>query len=128
MGASQSARRPLSNPEFMRALIATLLPVLFLALAAMFDYISDRHSLRSPTRALPIAIGVCVAIPLSVPLHLYLPHTTSSLWLSRGMAAISMIIAACGILSGYKSRVAAAFVVVGGMLLAFLWILNRLVA
>lgn len=94
----------------------------------MLEYQCDRRSLRNLTRAVPLIIGVITAIFLLLPLHLYLTSAVPSVLFSRTMAVMSAVIAACGVLCRYRSRFAAALVVLGGLVLAFLWLLNRIIA
>jgi hypothetical protein len=101
-------------------------PTFLLLLAALLEHVRDARSLHNLARALPIAIGILLAIPLSVPLHRYFPAAASSLWLSRTMAVTSIVIAACGFLSRYRSRAAAAFVILGSTTLAVLWLFNHI--
>jgi hypothetical protein len=42
------------------------------------------------------------------------------------MSALSLAVATCGVVCRYKSRLSAALIFIGGLVLAFLWLVNRI--
>lgn len=101
-------------------------PLLTFASAGMLEFQRDRASLRSLIRMLPLAVAVVVAILLLI--DVYNPYFSVRAQLSRPMSALSLLIAVSALICRYKSRLAAALIFVGGLLLAFFWLLNRWVA
>ena len=102
-----------------------LFPAFCFVLAAIFETQVNRTSLRSASRGLPLVVGVCLSGLLFVPLHQHLPSLAAALLLSKALAVTSLVIATCGIVSRFRSKVAAAFVVIGGIALAWFWFLHR---
>lgn len=102
-------------------------PILCFAIAATMEFRQDRGSLRSVVRALPLAIGGGAAVLFFVPIDSYLPSTTGSFLFSRILTITSILVAACGVLCRFNSRLAAALVVIGGAVLAFFWLDNFIV-
>ncbi|SRR6266481_2475447 len=58
----------------------------------------------------------------------YYPYLSFRLHLSRTMSALSLLIAVSALVCRYKSRLTAALIFIGGLVLAFFWLLNRWVA
>lgn len=87
----------------------------------------DRQSLISLRRLLPLLAGASGWALGMVPLTLLIRTPHSSMLLGRVMAAVSLCIAVCGILCGFRSKLAAALVVAGGAILAFFWLFNQIV-
>jgi hypothetical protein len=94
--------------------------------AGMREFQRDRGSLRSLSRMLPLAVAVVVCILLLI--DIYRPYFSLRFHLSRTMSALSLLVAVSGLVCRYKSRLAAALIFIGGLVLAFLWLVNRWVA
>lgn len=105
--------------------LAFVLPLFFFLCAYVFEFRRDRQSLRSLGRFGPLIMGVIAATLLLIPVTWFLSTTHSSVVLSRVMASFSISVAASGVLSRFKSRLASALVVAGGTILAFFWFFNR---
>ena len=101
-------------------------PLLCFVSAGMLEFQRDRQSLRSPTRILPLILVTIFSILLLIPSDLYFQYVSSPR-LSVTMSALSLLGAASGVACRYKSRVTAALIVAGGLVLAFFWLLNRIV-
>jgi len=111
----------------MTVYIVVAFPIFCFLLALLAELHRDAGSLRSLTRTLPLAIGSCVAVLLLVPVRLYVPSISASFLLSRAMTVTSLVIAGCGVLCRFRSRSAAALLVVGATVLAFFWLFNRII-
>ena len=98
-------------------------PLLSFVSAAMLEFQRDRASLRSLTRMLPLAAAVVVCILLLIDLSD--PYFSFRARLSRPMSALSLLVAVSALVCRYKSRLATALIFIGGLLLAFFWLLNR---
>jgi hypothetical protein len=107
------------------ALLSASLPLLSFVSAGMLEFQRDRRSLRSLVRVLPLVFAVVVSISLMI--DLYYPYF-SLRGLSKAMSALSLLVAVSALLCRYKSRVTAALIFIGGLVLAFIWLLNRWVA
>ena len=102
------------------------IPFLSFVSAGVLEFQRDRPSLRSLTRMLPLAVAVIVSILLLIDLS----YSDFSLRfrLSRPMSALSVLVAMSGLVCRYKSRLTAALIFIGGLVLAFFWLLNHWVA
>jgi hypothetical protein len=101
-------------------------PLLSFVSAGMLEFQRDRGSLRRLIRMLPLAVAVVVSIVLLV--DVFYPYFSFRLRLSRTMSALSLLVAVSALVCRYKSRLAAALIFIGGLVLAFFWLLNRWVA
>ena len=61
-------------------------------------------------------------------IDVYNPYFSVRAQLSIPMSALSLLIAVTALICRYKSHLTAALIFVGGLLLAFFWLLNRWVA
>src|SRR6267154_2735166 len=61
-------------------------------------------------------------------IDVYYPYFSLRLHLSRTMSALSLLIAVSALVCRYKSRLTAALIFIGGLILALFWLLNRWVA
>lgn len=102
-------------------------PLLSFVSAGMIEFQRDRQSLRSLKRMLPLAIAAVLSILLLIPLDLYFQYVSSPR-LSILMSVLSFLVAVSALVCQYKSRLAAALIFIGGLVLAFFWLLNRVVA
>lgn len=98
-------------------------PLFCFAAATVIEVRRDRGSLRSLIRMLPIAIGAVASILWLVLLQTIV-DPSNLLW--NAMSVLALLVAVCGFLCRYKSRFAAVLVVVGGLSLAFIWLISRL--
>jgi hypothetical protein len=102
-------------------------PLLSFVSAGMLEFQRDRQSLRSLTRMLPLAFATVLSILLLIPIDLYFQYVSSSR-LSILMSVLSLLVAVSALVCPYKSRSTAALIFIGGLVLAFFWLLNRVVA
>lgn len=112
----------------MNEMIATAflsVPLLGFASVGALEFQRDRRSLRSLVRGLPRAFAVGLSILLLI--DIWYPYF-SLRGLSRIMSVLSLLVALSVPFCRYKSRVAAPLFFVGGLVLAFFWLLNRWVA
>jgi glucose-6-phosphate-specific signal transduction histidine kinase len=110
----------------MAAFALFTVPLLCFVSAGMLEFQRDRGSLRNLTRMLPLAVAVVVSIVLLI--DVYYPYFSFRLRLSRAMSALSLLVAVSALVCRYKSRLTAALIFIGGLVLAFFWLLNRWVA
>ncbi len=101
-------------------------PLLSFVSAGMLEYQRDRGSLQSLTRVLPLAVAAVVSTVLLI--DVYYPYFSFRLRISRTMSALSLLVAVSALVCRYKSRLAAALVFIGVLVLAFFWLLNRWLA
>ena len=101
-------------------------PLLGFVSAAMLEFRRDHESLRRLTRMLPIVVAVVVSIVLLIDVHY--PYLSFRLRLSRTMSAVSLLVALSALVCRYKSRLTAALVFMGGLVLAMFWLINRWVS
>jgi hypothetical protein len=94
--------------------------------AGMLEFRRDRASLRSLTRMLPLAVAIVVSILLLIDLSY--SDFSVRFRLSRPMSALSLLVAVSALVCRYKSRLTATLIFLGGLVLAFFWLLNRWVA
>jgi hypothetical protein len=97
-------------------------PLFCFASATVVEIRRDRRSLRKLTRILPLAFAAVASILL---LTLLVVDLSSNL-LNTMMSVSALLVAACGFLCRYKSRLAVVLIVVGGLLLAYAWEITRL--
>jgi len=100
------------------------IPLFCFASATVIEIRRDRASLKHLARILPLAIGAVASI-------LFLSFISDSAdfpsnRLCTAMSLMGLIVAACGFLCRYKSRFAATLIVVGGLFLAYFWLISRL--
>jgi len=102
-------------------------PLLSLVLGAMVELRRDPGSLRSLRRTLPLAVAVVLWTLLLLPLGF---DGYPSYWnlLANAMAALSFLVAVGSFFGGYKSRLSTALIFTGGLILTYLWLINRIVA
>lgn len=107
------------------------LPLVCFVSATFLELKRDRCNLRSVTRILPLSVAGAASIFLLIPLTVYLgilgSTTVSSGGLSTTMSIVALLVASCGFLCRYKSRLAAVLIVFGGIVLALFWRLNRVI-
>jgi hypothetical protein len=106
------------------ALILMGIPLLCFASAAVFEIRRDPASLKHLIRILPLAAGTVASL-----LFLSFIFDSSDFPSNRFCTVISLVgplVAAGGFLCRYKSRLAAALVVAGGLLLAYFWLISQM--
>jgi chromate transport protein ChrA len=117
----------MTNLTLRNAVIALSLlsaPLLCFVFATVLELRRDRNSLRSLIRVLPLAVAGVVAA--SLLLLLTDNEFLFSNVLNKTMAVLALAVTACGFLCRYKSRFAAVLIVVGGLFLAFVWLITQL--
>ena len=110
----------------LAAFALLIAPLLSFVSAGMLEFQRDRRSLRSVARMLPLAVAVALSVLLLIDVF----HSEFSFRfrLSRPMSALSILVAVSALVCRYKSRLAAALIFIGGLVLAFFWLLNHWVA
>ena len=106
------------------ALVMMGVPLFCFASAAAIEIRRDPASLKHLVRILPLAIAA-VASVLVLAFLSDSPDFPSNR-LCTAMSLAGLLVAACGFLCRYESRFAAALIVVGGLLLAFFWLISRM--
>jgi len=101
-------------------------PLLIFVSAGMVEFQRDRESLRRLTRMVPIVVAVVVSTILLI--DLYYPYFSFRLRLSRAMSALSLLVAIAALVCRYKSRLTAALIFMGGLILAVFCLINRWVS
>jgi hypothetical protein len=99
-------------------------PICCFASAAAIEIRREPASLKHLVRILPLATAVTVSI-LFLSFLSGSPDFPSNR-LCYAMSLAGLLVAACGFLCRYRSRFAAALIVVGGLLLAFFWLMSRM--
>jgi hypothetical protein len=95
-------------------------PLLSFVSAGMFEFQRDLTSLRSLTRMLPLAVAGVLSILLLI--KVYDPYfSVRRVQLSRPMSTLSLLVA---LVCRYKSRLTSALIVIGGLALAFFWLMT----
>jgi hypothetical protein len=98
-------------------------PLLSFVSAGMFEFQRDRTSLRSFTRMVPLAVAGALSILLLI--KIYDPYfSVRRVQLSRPMSALSLLVAVSALVCRYKSRLTSALIVIGGLVLAFFWLMT----
>jgi hypothetical protein len=106
------------------ALVLVSIPLFCFASATGIEIRRDRSSLKHLARILPLAIAAIASI-----LFLSFVFDSANFPSNRFCTAMSLtglLVAACDFLCRYKSRFAAGLIVVGGLLLAYFWLISRL--
>ena len=110
----------------MPAFLVGIVLLLSFVLAGVLEFQRDRRSLRSLARMLPFALAVVVSVLLLI--DIFDPYLSLALGLSRTMSALALLVAVSALVSRYKSRLSRVLIFIGGLVLAFFWLLNRWVA
>jgi hypothetical protein len=111
-------------PPIYVALVAMGVPLFCFASAAAIEIRRAPASLKHPVRILPLAIaGAASVLFLSL---IYDSPDFPSNRLCTAMSLVGLLVAACGFICRYRSRFAAALIVVGGLLLAFFWLMSQM--
>jgi len=106
------------------ALVLMGVPLFCFASAAAIEIRRDPASLKHVVRILPIAIAAVASI-LFLSFLSDSPDFPSNR-LCTAMSLAGLLVAACGFLCRYRSRFAAALIVVGGLLLACFWLISQM--
>ncbi len=106
------------------AVVLMSVPLFCFASATVIEIRRDRDSLQHLTRILPLAIGAVASI-LFLLFVSQSPDYPSN-WLCTTLSLSGLLVAACGFLCRYKSRFAAVLIVVGGLFLAYFWLISRM--
>jgi len=96
-------------------------PLVCFVVAAVIEIRRDPASLKRPVRILPLALAAVTSI-LFLLLLSESPEFPSNRF-CKVMSLAGLLVAVCGFLCRYKSRLAAALIVVGGVLLAYFWLI-----
>jgi hypothetical protein len=105
------------------AIVLMGVPFFCFASAAAIEFRRDPASLKHPVRILPLAIAAVACLLFLSFLSNSLHFPTNRLCVALSLAGL--LVAVCGFLCRYRSRFAAALIVVGGLLLAVFWLLGQ---
>jgi hypothetical protein len=108
------------------AFLVFTISLLSLASVGILEFRGKQGTVRSRTRILPLALAVIVSVVLLV--DVFHPYFSLTLSLSLAMSALALLIAVSTFFFRYKSRLSAALMFIGALVLAFFWLLNRWVA
>ncbi len=106
------------------ALVLVGLPLFCFASAAAIEFRREPASLKHPARIFPLAIGAAASI-LFLSFLFDSPDLPSNRFCVV-MSLTGLLVAVCGLLCRYKSRFAAALIVVGGLLLTYFWLISQM--
>lgn len=101
-------------------------PLFCFASATVIEIRRDRGSLQHLARIIPLAIGAVVSL-----LFLLLVSQSADVPSNRlctTMSLSGLLVAACGFLCRYKSRLAAVLIVLGGLFVSYFWLISRMKA
>jgi hypothetical protein len=102
------------------------IPLLIFVSVGILEFRGDQGTLRSRSRILPLALAVILSVALLV--DVFHPYLSLALSLSRPMSVLALLVAVSAFFFRYKSRLSAALMFIGALVLAFFWLLNRWVA
>jgi hypothetical protein len=105
------------------ALVLMSIPLFCFASATVIEIRRDRSSLKHLARILPLAIAAVASILLLS--FVFDSADFPSNRFCTTMSLTGLLVAACGFLCRYKSQLATVLLVVGGLFLAYLWLISR---
>ncbi len=109
-------------------LVAAFLPLLAFCVAGVTELRAQRSTAEKLRSLIPIILGIAVfGLSLS-PQGIFQVTPSSSVTLSRVMTMVSAVVACSGVFVGFSRRSSAVWVACGGLLLAFFWMFNRILA
>jgi hypothetical protein len=108
------------------AFLVFTIPLLIFVSVGILEFRGDQGTLRSRSRILPLALAVILSVALLV--DVFHPYLSLALSLSRPMSVLALLVAVSAFFFRYKSRLSAALMFIGALVLAFFWLLNRWVA
>jgi hypothetical protein len=113
----------------MKQLLAVVMffPLFAFVIAAVSELRSDSSLGRRVGKVVPIILGLAAFAVFIDPQGLLQVTPTSSLTLSRVMTMVCAIVACSGAFIPYSRRITSALVALGGLVLAFGWMFNRVV-
>jgi hypothetical protein len=110
------------------AIVVLFFPLLAFCLAGAIEMRSDKDPMQKFTSLIPIVLGVIAFGLWFGPGWLLQITPESSVTLSRIMTMVSAIIACSGVFVSFSRRTSAMWVASGGLVLAFFWMFNRILA
>jgi hypothetical protein len=109
-------------------LVVFFFPLLAFCIAGVTELRSSRSRGQKLSALIPLILGLA-AFGLSLdPANLLSLNVHSSVTLSRVMTMVSALIACSGVFVAYSRRSSAIWVACGGLVLAFFWMFNRVLA
>jgi|SRR5579883_1921939 len=110
------------------ALVVMFFPLLAFCLAGVIEIRSQRAGIEKFRSLIPVVLGVAAFGLLFGPGWLLDVTPQSSITLSRVMTLASAVIACSGVFVSFSRRTSAVWVACGGLVLAFFWMFNRVLA
>jgi hypothetical protein len=109
-------------------LVAAFLPLVAFCVAGVTELRAQRSGAEKLRSLIPIVLGIAVfGLSLS-PQAIFQVTPSSSVTLSRVMTMVSAVVACSGVFVSFSRRSSAVWVACGGLVLAFFWMFNRIVA
>jgi hypothetical protein len=110
------------------ALVAMFFPLLAFGLAGIIEIRSQKTGIEKFRTLIPVLLGVAAFGLLFGPSWLLDVTPQSFITLSRAMTLASAVIACSGVFVSFSRRASAVWVACGGLVLAFFWMFNRILA
>ena len=110
------------------ALVVMFFPLLAFCVAGVIEVRSQRTGIEKFRSLIPIVLGIAAFGLLFGPGWLLDVTPQSSVTLSRTMTLACAVIACSGVFVSFSRRTSAVWVACGGLVLAFFWMFNRVLA
>jgi hypothetical protein len=113
----------------MKQMFAVMMffPLLAFLLAGLVELRSESSLARRLGKLIPIVLGVAAFVLSFNPQGLVHVTPSSSTTLSRVMTIVCAVIACSGAFVAYSRRLSSVLMALGGLVLAFGWMFNRVV-
>jgi hypothetical protein len=109
-------------------LVAFFFPLVAFCIAGVGELRSTTNAVAKLRGLVPVILGIAVFGISLAPQFVFEVTPSSSITLSRAMTMISAIIACSGAFIVYSRRSSSVWVACGGLVLAFSWMFNRVLA
>lgn len=104
-----------------------VLPLFAFLIAGLMEWRSDRSLAQRIGKVVPIILGLAAFVLFFNPQGFLHVTPSSSVTLSRVMTMVCVLIACSGAFVVYSRRISSMLVALGGLVLAFGWMFNRVV-
>ncbi len=111
----------------MKQLLAVVMffPLFAFLIAGLIELRSDMSLAQRLGKVVPIILGLTAFVLFFNPQGFLHVTPSSSVTLSRVMTMVCAVVASSGAFLAYSRRVSSALVAVGGLVLAYGWMFNR---